>query len=196
MNSLQNRIELAKYLAEQGFTKGAEVGVFGGYYSEVLFQHIPGLELLCVDIWGFGKYKKAEDEARTRLKPYNATLVKALSADAARGVPDGSLDFVYIDAAHDYENVKIDLNAWAPKVKVGGIIAGDDFYDFPSGKGGVMRAVTEFTSHYQYDLKLTDWDINNPIRDDRMPSFWFVKTHNNSPKHPHTGEPFNDFRTA
>lgn len=194
--SHRNRIELAKYLAEQGYTEGAEVGVFGGYFSEVMFQNIPGLHLYCVDIWGTGKYKRAEDEAKERLSKYNSTIIKKPSAEAAKEFTDGSLDFVYIDAAHDYENVKIDINAWAPKVRVGGIIAGDDFYDFPSGKGGVMRAVTEYTSHHHYDLKLTEWDIDNPIRDDRMPSFYFVRSHDNGPQHPHERRSFNDFRNA
>lgn len=191
---MKGRIELAKYLAKQGFTKGAEVGVFTGYYSEVLFNEIPNLHLYCVDIWGEGKYKRAEDECLERLRPYNTTIIKKPSVEAAKDVPDGSLDFVYIDAAHDYDNVKIDLNAWAPKVKVGGIIAGDDFYDFPSGKGGVMAAATEYASHHHFDLKLTDWDITNPLRDDRQPNFWFVKTHNNGPQHPHENESFDGFK--
>lgn len=193
---MRNRIELAKLLAEKGYTVGAEVGVFGGYFSEVLLKNIPNLELTCVDVWGWGKYQRAEEECLARLAPYNVRIIKNYSVEAAKEVDDNSLDFVYIDAAHDYENVKADLKAWAPKVKVGGIIAGDDFYDFPSGKGGVMRAATEFTSHYQYNLRLTDWDANNPIRDDRMPSFWFVKTHNDGTKHPHTGEAFDGFRNS
>lgn len=191
---MRNRIELAKYLADQGFKKGAEVGVFAGYYSEVLCKAMPGLDLTCVDIWGWGKYQRAEEECIARLKPYNVKIIKEYSVEAAKKVEDASLDFVYIDGAHDYENAKADIEAWAPKVRVGGIIAGDDFYDFPSGKGGVMRAATEYTSHYHFNLKLTDWDIDNPIRDDRQPSFWFVKTHNDGPQHPHERRAFNDFR--
>jgi predicted O-methyltransferase YrrM len=64
---------------------------------------------------------------------------------ASARVPDSSLDFVYIDAGHDYNNVKCDLAAWAPKVRPGGIIVGDD-YGGPSdkvGKFGVKKAVTE-----------------------------------------------------
>ena len=38
------------------------------------------------------------------------------------------LDFVYIDANHNYECVKEDIEHWYPKVKVGGIIAGHDFH--------------------------------------------------------------------
>lgn len=191
---MRNRLDIAKLFKEKGFTKGAEVGVFGGYFSEVLCKTMPGLDLTCVDIWGFGKYKRAEEECLERLMPYNVKIIKKHSVEAAKDVPDESLDFVYIDAAHDYDNVKADINAWAPKVRVGGIIAGDDFYDFPSGKGGVMRAATEYASHHHYDLKLTDWDIDNPIRDDRMPNFWFVKTHNDGPQHPHERKPYDGFR--
>ena len=50
-----------------------------------------------------------------------------------------SLDFVYIDASHSYENVKADIQAWMPKVKQGGILAGDDYLTY----SGVKRAVDE-----------------------------------------------------
>ena len=184
----KNRVEMVKYFAELGFNKGAEIGVFGGYFAEVLCNNIPGLTLICVDPWDRGKYKRAEAEARERLKVYDTKIVKGYSAEAATDVPDGSLDFVYIDGAHDYDNVKADIEAWTPKVRVGGIVSGDDFYDFPSGKGGIMKAATEFTSHHQYNLRLTEWDMENPIRDDRQPSFWFFVTHHDGPQHPHSKE--------
>jgi predicted O-methyltransferase YrrM len=174
---MKNRLDLPKYFNELGFTKGAEIGVFTGYFSEILCKAMPGLDLIACDVWGWGKYQRAEQECLERLQPYNVTIVKKYSVDAAKDVPDGSLDFVYIDAAHDYDNVKADLEAWTPKVKIGGLVSGDDFYDFPSGKGGVMQAVCEFTSHNRYNLKLTDWNEDNPIRDDRQPSFYFERTH-------------------
>lgn len=183
---MQNRLDLAKYFNELGFKKGAEVGVFGGYYSEVLCKAIPGLDLTCIDIWGWGKYQRAEEECLERLRPYNTTIIKKYSVEAAQDVPDGSLDFVYIDAAHDYENVKKDIEAWAPKVRVGGIIAGDDFYQGKSGGMGVMQAVTEYCNNlyangklreHHYNLRLTLWDDDNPIRDDRQPNWYFVKDH-------------------
>jgi hypothetical protein len=62
------------------------------------------------------------------------------STEAARDYDDWSLDFVFIDAAHDYESVKNDIQAWKPKVKRGGILAGHDYHsEWP----GVVQAVDE-----------------------------------------------------
>jgi hypothetical protein len=44
-----------------------------------------------------------------------------------RDVTNGSLDFVYIDGNHRFEQVVADLAAWAPKVRPGGIVAGHDY---------------------------------------------------------------------
>lgn len=64
--------------------------------------------------------------------------IRSPSVEAAARYVDHSLDFVMIDAGHKYEEVLADLAAWAPKVKAGGILAGDDF-NWP----GVEKAVRE-----------------------------------------------------
>jgi hypothetical protein len=50
------------------------------------------------------------------------------SIDAVKDFEDESLDFIFIDADHAYESVLNDLNAWYPKVKSGGLLAGHDIY--------------------------------------------------------------------
>jgi len=65
-------------------------------------------------------------------------VIESDSADAAYMIPDGSLAFCYIDAAHEYEGVKRDILAWKGKVKPGGIFAGHDAQHPP-----VMKAVEE-----------------------------------------------------
>jgi predicted O-methyltransferase YrrM len=139
-----------------GLRKGAEIGVAGGVHSESLLQNIEGCELLCVDHWGTSWSKKLESEARARLAPYNATLVKASSMEAARDVADGSLDFVYIDAAHDFDHVMEDLITWSRKVKPGGIVSGHD-YD-RGHRRGVIPAVNAYTRAHN----IREWFLTDP----------------------------------
>jgi GR25 family glycosyltransferase involved in LPS biosynthesis len=40
---------------------------------------------------------------------------------------DNTLDFVFLDGDHSYEGITKDIQAWLPKLKPGGILAGDDF---------------------------------------------------------------------
>ena len=54
-------------------------------------------------------------------------MIKDFSENASKKFDDGSLDFVYIDAAHDFKNVAIDICVWSPKVRVGGIVYGHDY---------------------------------------------------------------------
>jgi hypothetical protein len=56
-------------------------------------------------------------------------MIRDYSVKAAEQVPDGSLDWVFIDANHSYRSVLEDLDAWAPKVKSGGLISGHDYGD-------------------------------------------------------------------
>ena len=72
------------------------------------------------------------------------------SLEGAHKFEDQSLDFVFIDASHEYEDVKKDIEAWLPKIKTGGILAGHDYYVgnvdyFP----GVKKAVNECLSNIQ-----------------------------------------------
>ena len=41
---------------------------------------------------------------------------------------DGSFDFIYVDARHDYRGVAVDIAEWWPKLRPGGIFAGHDYY--------------------------------------------------------------------
>jgi len=178
--NLKNRTELAKHFAELGFRKGAEVGVFQGYYSMVLLDNIPNLNLLCVDSWtsatGWGQRRNvaAYPVAKKNLsRYYHATILKGDSTNVAKLITDDTLDFVYIDADHSYEAVKADINAWVPKVKNGGIIAGHDY--FTHRTLGVIEAVDEFAKELNLDVKTTEWDHENSVSDDKQPNWYFTK---------------------
>jgi predicted O-methyltransferase YrrM len=66
------------------------------------------------------------------------------SAAAANNFVDGSLEFVFIDANHEYEPIKADIKAWLPKVRKGGVLAGHDYgSDSYRPHPGVSKAVHE-----------------------------------------------------
>ena len=64
------------------------------------------------------------------------------------------MDFVYIDAGHDYSSVSKDLRVAGKKVKPGGIIAGHDYIRWGrfGYKCGVVEAVNEFCICREYEL--------------------------------------------
>jgi predicted O-methyltransferase YrrM len=67
--------------------------------------------------------------------------IRKPSLEAVNLYKDNSLDFVFIDAAHDYENVLKDIKAWFPKVKSHtGVISGHDYSWGPE----VKKAVHDF----------------------------------------------------
>ncbi len=84
------------------------------------------------------------DEYRANLAPVrdHYTERRMTSIEAAALYDDNSLDFVLIDASHEYLDVKADILAWLPKVKPGGTLAGDDIL-WP----GVLKAVDELLTY-------------------------------------------------
>lgn len=67
--------------------------------------------------------------------------IRKSSLEAVNLYKDESLDFIFIDAAHDYENVLKDIKAWYPKCKKEtGIISGHDYSWGPE----VKKAVHDF----------------------------------------------------
>lgn len=126
-----------------------EVGVFSGRSAAFLGVELCNvgngatLDLVDGSFAGLGT-----DGIRQQLAPIAFVIDQVhagCSWDAAALYPDESLDFVYLDAGHDYADVHKDIDAWRLKVKSGGILAGHDYtVEFP----GVIQAVNETFDHY------------------------------------------------
>jgi hypothetical protein len=118
---------------------GAEIGVFHGDFSRKILKIYPGT-LVMVD-WVL------KDHAKLTATEFlnRVILSENPSVEAAKPIADASLDFVYIDAGHTYESVKADLAAWIPKVRVGGIVSGHDYFNGPWDgiEFGVKQAVDD-----------------------------------------------------
>ena len=118
----------------------------------------------CVDTWnGSEEHQKGGDFEDSdviagtlfetfskNMQPVNGyyNAIRLPSLEAANLYLDNSLDFVFIDAAHDYENVKKDIESWLPKVKKGKYLAGDDYRG-----DGVSRAVNEVLGQENIKIK-------------------------------------------
>tara|TARA_X000000368_G_C23052120_1_gene721936 strand:+ start:3189 stop:3824 length:636 start_codon:yes stop_codon:yes gene_type:complete len=66
-------------------------------------------------------------------------LIRKKSNKAYLDFEDNSIDAIYIDGDHTYRGVIKDIKYWAPKVKPGGLIVGDDYLTF----SGVKKAVNQ-----------------------------------------------------
>ncbi len=161
-----------------GFTLGAEIGVEIGTFSKHLCVDNPKLKLYSIDSWsaykvyGFGKSQNRQnsyyERAKIKLAPYNCEIINDFSVNAVKKFKDESLDFVFIDASHDYEHVKEDIREWSKKVKRGGIVAGHDYYVFSSGNDGVVKAVNEWVRKNN----IKPWFVYNK---EKTPSWFYVK---------------------
>lgn len=144
---------------------GAEIGVFAGDLSSRLLNRAD-LTLYMVDSWAVehtesykesgdfhAKLSQAEQDDYhrkscmvTAFAGPRAKVIRKTSIEAARAIPDGSLDFVFIDADHSYEGCRADIAAWLPKVRAGGLICGHDYENTEFPQFGVRRAVDEMFS--------------------------------------------------
>jgi predicted O-methyltransferase YrrM len=149
-----NFSELYKFVVEK-YPSGSsfvEVGSWKGRSSAYMCVEIANsdkdIKFFCIDTWE-GSNEHNADQRNNLYKKFMFNMksvknyfsaIKMTSVEASRLFPDQSLDFVFIDGSHEYTDVLTDINVWYPKVKPGGILAGDDYCD---GWPGVKRAVQE-----------------------------------------------------
>lgn len=92
----------------------------------------------------FNKLKEADKEK------YLSGCLVGNSWEIARIFQDKSIHFCFIDAGHSYNAVKLDLEAWYPKMKNNGIFCGHDWF---SGEG-VRKAVIEFAKSNNLKIQI------------------------------------------
>ena len=123
---------------------GDDVRVFG----IDIFQDHQGKDQLSPEVWarvtGHGNPMvscRSEMELYCAAPTRRVTLIRDNGIDAADGFRDNSVDVLFVDEHHTFESVGGAINAWLPKVRAGGTIAGHDCNPhYP----GVLAAVTKF----------------------------------------------------
>ena len=69
----------------------------------------------------------AETKTNTEFAADKRIILRGTTTEVIDQIPDGSLDFVYIDGDHTLRGISIDLIKVYPKIRDGGWIGGDDF---------------------------------------------------------------------
>lgn len=173
------RKDLAVLFSDMGYRSGAEIGVWQGRFSEQLCLANPGVQLICVDPWkAYAEYgdpkneqvrlEEARRETVKRLARYRCDIRRQTSLEAAATVPDGSLDFCYLDANHGKSFVLADIEAWASKVRRHGVFAGHDYELVPRH------------AHLQVKAAVDEWRQTHDtgplyvLANDKTPSFLWV----------------------
>jgi len=136
-------------------SKFIEIGSWKGKSSAYLAVEIiksgKNITLDCIDTWEGSSehindlYVKSNSLYELFIKNTSSLSsvinpIKMNSIFASKNYEDRTIDFIFIDGSHDYESVKADINAWLPKVKIGGIISGHDYGSWKT----VTKAVDEF----------------------------------------------------
>lgn len=158
--------------------RGAEVGVFKGQFASKMLSSVPVLEeYILVDPWKHlddwnkplnkkdDEFKIIFEEAMRRTQQskvygHKVKVIRGTSSEGARQIQDGSLDFVYVDGDHTAKGAMKDILLWAPKVKCGGLIFGDDYMDSlqhgeefdPTMVKSAVDAYTEVMGIEVYDM--------------------------------------------
>jgi predicted O-methyltransferase YrrM len=148
-----NRSMLLDLLPKHGVV--AEIGVADGEFSAEILQRTKPQKLHLIDPWDspIEIYSEAAlDEINIKFQEQinNSTVIvnRGYSHNVIGSFRDEYFDWVYIDAAHDYDNVKQDLECIWRKMKKGGYICGHDYVNWASSEDryGVTEAVNEFAN--------------------------------------------------
>lgn len=146
----RRREDIGESLKAFGFKIGAELGVQkGGYLRDLLPKWQIADHYVLVDLWAHqsndnnyvdaanvgqqeqDKIKAEAIDAAEDMKRLNVLVnfevCQNFTTVCAEKFPDEHFDFIYVDARHDYKGVLQDLTFWWPKLRKGGVMAGDDY---------------------------------------------------------------------
>jgi hypothetical protein len=167
---------LVSLIKEYNLKNIAEIGVFKGTLTNRVFQNCKGIieNYYCIDPWkpyieNYDREARSEEStveywnnifnmvSYMCIKNPEIHMIRDTSLNAINQIEDRTLDAVYIDAIHDYDNGKSDILAWLDKVKDGGIVSG---HDYLKRFCGLIKAIDEI-----FGMDLTVYGDSN----------WFVK---------------------
>lgn len=167
---------------------GAELGVFTGLFSARLLEIARPREIYFVDVWwqhfgehypDWGRYtahgrlrtRVAHAAARRRIerqrRDSRAHVIVDTTTDFLARLPEGHLDWAYLDTSHAYDETRGELAALRTRLKPGGLLVGDDWVEDPQAvHGGLATAVREAVAAGAFENLRTyaarQWSVQVP----------------------------------
>jgi hypothetical protein len=152
LNEAQVLYDCAKLAPSNG--QAVELGSYYGRSSLVISQVRP---LFCIDNWTTGAETSTGPENPGDIMPDFIANIAGTACLPIRGqtVDVGKtfaqpIAFLFIDASHDYESVRADMDAWLPKLIPGAIVV---FHDYQPNFPGVVKAVGELSKDFKPLMK-------------------------------------------
>lgn len=163
---IKYRIELPKLMKHLNLPMVAiEIGVAEGN-SSVDFLNAGLDKLYSIDNWKTIEGQKGDgghnqkwhdanfEQAVSRLSSFGdkSVILRGMSNEMAKFIPDNSVGLVYIDGWHDFSGVWADTNNYWSKLVVGGIMA---YHDYEMDHiYGVKKAVQKFAKENNLTVHL------------------------------------------
>ncbi len=152
--------------------KVAEIGVWRGDFSKVLVSALKPRQFFAFDIFtchtlenwngvtghqlfdGLTQRQHYEREMAPYLDTTTITIVEGRSQETLRGHTDGSFDLVYIDAGHEYENVKSDSEFAVEMTAKSGFLVFNDYmlFDQDNSTYGIVPVVNDLVVNRGWDV--------------------------------------------
>ena len=146
--------------------RGLEIGCDVGDTSHFLLDSNQSLNLTSIDPflnytdWNGRNLHEREDVYQSvmkRLENYSDRfdLIRQTSDSAVTLFDDESLDFIFIDGLHTYDQLTKDCDNYYWKLKPGALFSGHDF----TAIEGVTRAAKEFAAKCGKEILTTECDV-------------------------------------
>ena len=178
LKAFPSRYDLLAHMPKGGVC--VEIGVAAGAFSRTILDVMVPEKLYLIDYWKMNRrahglaprlkgvsgrneisdWQRIQTSLQSEICTGKVELLKGLSWDRIPDLPEGGVDWAYVDAAHDYEGVRRDLAALLPKMTPNGIICGHDYVKWGrfGFRSGVVEAVNEFALENEYELFALTFD--------------------------------------
>jgi len=147
VSSSTSRFQLWKALLGATNAKAmVEIGVWRGNFAKQILEQCQFIErYYMIDPWAMlPDWNKpmnfdsqvfndvyAEAMGKIEFASEKVVVLRGKTKEVIDQIPDGSLDFAYIDGDHTLRGITIDLIKLFPKMKANSLIGGDDFIECP-----------------------------------------------------------------